>query len=160
MADETSPTVPQLPDPPLGTFTSRCDDKGRVRLPKQLEEYLRALPDSEFFITTLDGSIGKIYPRTVWENNRKKFAANPKIAIDIGRYADHYGSLSEIDNQSRVLLSPQLRRKLGVENQPLYLRYDNQGVELYSEATQEESLRRAEASAPTVLPDLYDLGVV
>ncbi|HWR50414.1 MAG TPA: hypothetical protein VN428_04880 [Bryobacteraceae bacterium] len=152
--------MPQLPDPPLGTYTSRCDDKGRVRLPKQLEEYLRVLPDKQFFITTMDGSIGKIYPRSVWEDNRKAFAKNKRLAIEISRYADHYGSLTEIDNQARVLLSPELRRKLGVENQPLYLRYDNEGVEIYSEATQDASLRRAEEIAPTVLPELYELGVV
>lgn len=160
MADETSSTPAPLPDPPLGTYPSRCDDKGRVRLPKQIEEYLRALEDHEFFITTLDGSIGKIYPRSVWEDNRKKFAQNPKLALDIGRYADYHGSLSEIDGQGRVLLSPQLRRKLAVENQPVYLRYDARGVEIYSEAAQQASIERAERIAPVVLPDLYDLGVV
>lgn len=160
MADEISPATAQLPEPPLGTYSSRCDDKGRVRLPKEIEAYLRALPDKTFFITTMDGQIGKIYPRSVWEDNRKAFDKNKAKAADIARFADWHGSLSEIDNQGRVLLSPQLRRRLAVESQPVYLRFDNRGVEIYSEAAQAASLERAEQMAPTVLPDLYELGVV
>jgi|GEM_PF-5374651 len=120
---------------------------------------MRALPDEEFFLTTWDGSIGKIYPRSVWEENRKVLARNAKFAIDLGRYVDHYGSLATIDNQGRILVSPPLRRKLGIENQPVYLRYDNENIEIYSEAALTASLERAEAGAGAVLARLYEDGL-
>jgi len=130
-----------------------------VRLPKELEQYMRALEDDEFFVTTWDGSIGKIYPRSIWEENRKVLARNARIAIDLGRYVDHYGSLATIDNQGRILVSPQLRRKLGIENQPVFLRYDNENIEIYSEAALNASLERAEAAGADVLAQLYEDGL-
>lgn len=120
---------------------------------------MRALEDEEFFVTTWDGSIGKIYPRSVWEENRKVLARNAKFALDMGRFVDLYGSLATIDNQGRLLVSPQLRRKLGIENQPVFLRYDNENIEIYSEAALNASLERAEASSASVLERLYEDGL-
>ncbi len=120
---------------------------------------MRSLPEEEFFLTTWEGSIGKIYPRSVWEYNRKVLARNAKFAIDLGRYVDHFGSLATIDNQGRILVSPQLRRKLGIENQPVYLRYDNENIEIYSETALNASLERAEATNQPVLAQLYEDGL-
>ncbi len=147
---------------PLGTHSSRCDDKGRIRLPKEILEWMQSFPEPEFFITTLEGTIGKIYPISVWRDNGKVFAEhkkNPKLAADLARYADFWGSLAEIDGQQRVLVSPNLRRKLGIENQPVHLRYYNDGIEIYSQAALDASMARAESAIETVLPDLMSEGL-
>jgi DNA-binding transcriptional regulator/RsmH inhibitor MraZ len=142
------------PRAPLGTYSSRCDDKGRVRIPKELEVYMRALPDPEFFLTTWEGSIGKIYPRTVWEHNLEVLARTSDESEDLARFVDHFGSIATLDAQARLLVSPELRRELGIENQQVFLRCAGASIEIYSEAAERASLERARTSAPDVLKKL------
>jgi DNA-binding transcriptional regulator/RsmH inhibitor MraZ len=134
--------------PPLGTYSSRCDEKGRVRLPKEFEDFVRTFPEQEFFVTTLDGAIGRIYPIAVWRENLRLFdeaEQDQQAADDLAYMADYWGSVSGIDAQARVLVPPKLRRELGIENQPVHLRYYRGGIDIYSEAVSERRL--AEASS-------------
>lgn len=150
------------PRPPLGIYTSRCDDKGRVRLPKEFEEYLRTLADQEFFVTTLDGRIGRIYPISVWMQNEKILAEDtedPEAAEDIAFMAHHWGGVSAIDGQGRVLAPPDLRRKLGIENDKVYLRFYNSAIDIYSEAVSQQRLQHATEAIPSKLPALRKRGL-
>ncbi len=139
----------QLPSqrPPLGIFSSRCDEKGRVRLPKEFEDFLRALPEADFFVTSIDGgSVVRVYPIAVWEENKKileSFEEDPDAAEDIAYMADYWGGLSQIDGQGRVLVPPVLRRQAAIENQKVFVRFYNGAVEIYSEAESEKRLKRA-----------------
>jgi DNA-binding transcriptional regulator/RsmH inhibitor MraZ len=133
---------------PLGTYSSRCDEKGRVRLPKEFEDFVRTFPEQEFFVTTLDGSTGRIYPIGVWRENLKvleEATEDSQAAEDIAFTADYWGSVSGIDGQGRVLVPPKLRRELGIENQPVNLRYYRGAIDIYSETVSEKRL--AEASS-------------
>lgn len=159
---EEPPIPATVSEPPFGEYSSRCDDKGRIRLPVELLEYLRSLPDQTFFVTTLDGAIGRIYPISTWRANQKTLATHVKdarVAAAIARAADHYGSSAGIDNQGRILTAPDLRRKLGIENQPVYLRYYNDALEFYSQKTLEEALAAAGAAVESTLRDLYAEGL-
>jgi DNA-binding transcriptional regulator/RsmH inhibitor MraZ len=150
------------PRSPLGIYTSRCDDKGRVRLPKDIEDFVRSLAEPEFFVTTLDGAIGRIYPIAVWEENLKilaEFNDDPQAAEDIGFMADHWGARSGLDAQARILVPPGLRRKLEIEDQKVYLRYYNGAIDLYSEAASEKRLERATIALPDSLPALRKRGL-
>jgi MraZ protein len=132
--------------PPLGIYTSRCDDKGRLRLPKEFEEFMRAFPEQEFFVTSLDGNIARIYPIQTWRENEKVLAEydeNPSAARDIAFLAHYWGGVSPIDGQGRVLVPPVLRRKLAIEDQKVNLRYYKGAIEVYSEAESERRLQRA-----------------
>jgi DNA-binding transcriptional regulator/RsmH inhibitor MraZ len=148
--------------PPLGIFSSRCDDKGRVRLPKEFEDFARVFPEQEFFVTTFDGDIGRIYPISTWMANEKvfeEFEEDPQAAEDLRFLADHYGASSAIDGQGRILVPPGLRRKLGIENQKVLLRFYNGAIDIYSEAVAEKRLARAIEAAPKYLPALRKRGL-
>jgi DNA-binding transcriptional regulator/RsmH inhibitor MraZ len=132
--------------PPLGIYTSRCDDKGRLRLPKEFEDFLRTFPEPEFFVTSLDGDIARIYPIQTWRENEKVLAGfdeNPKAARAIAFLADYWGGVSTIDGQGRVLVPPVLRRKLEIEDQKVNVRFYRGAVEVYSEAESGRRLERA-----------------
>jgi DNA-binding transcriptional regulator/RsmH inhibitor MraZ len=148
--------------PPLGIYSSRCDEKGRVRLPKEFEEYAKTFPEQQFFVTSLDGDIGRIYPIHVWRENLKilaEYSADPQAADDLAYIADTWGSVSGLDAQGRILVPPALRRKLEIEEQKVNLRFYNGAIDLYSEAAHEKRLQRATASAAAALPALRKAGL-
>ncbi len=163
---ETSPNEANSGRPPLGIYTSRCDDKGRLRLPKEFEDFLRttAEPASEpkFFITTLDGCIARIYPIPTWMENEKVLAdyqEDPNAAREIAFLAHYWGGESAIDGQGRVLVPPVLRRKLEIEDQKVNLRFYKGAVEVYSEAESERRLERAMKALATNLEALEKKGL-
>ena len=159
---ETLPDQVKPTPPPLGIYSSRCDDKGRVRLPKEFEEFLRTFPDPQFFVTSLDGSIGRIYPIQVWRENEKVFEEyedDPQAAEDIRYLADRWGGVSTIDAQGRILIPPDLRRKIEVEDQKVFVRFYKSAVEIYSEGESERRMQRATAALLVNLPALRKRGL-
>ncbi|MGA2326059.1 MAG: hypothetical protein ABSH05_07205 [Bryobacteraceae bacterium] len=159
---EESLSQPDSARPPIGIYSSRCDDKGRVRLPREFEEFVKTFPEQQFFVTTLDGDIGRIYPIQVWMENEKilaEYTEDPQAAEDVAFMAHYWGSVSGIDGQARVLVPPGLRRKLEIEDQKVNLRFYNGAIDLYSEAASVRRLQRATEAAPTSLPALRKRGL-
>jgi len=153
---------PKPPQPPLGIYTSRCDDKGRLRLPKEFEDFMRSLPDPEFFVTSLDGSIGRIYPIQTWRSNQEKLEndqEDQKLADAAQYLADHFGSVAVIDSQGRLLVPPVLRRQLGIENGRIQVRYYQGAVEIYSDAEAQRRLEEAMQTVPQRIHELRKRGV-
>ncbi len=151
-----------LSHPPLGIYTSRCDDKGRVRLPKEFEDFVRTFPEPEFFVTSFGGDIGRIYPIAVWRNNERilaEYTEDPQAAEDIAFLAHYWGAVSGLDAQGRVLVPPVLRRKLEIESQPVNLRFYNGAIDLYSEAASARRLERATEAAAQNLAALRKRGL-
>ncbi len=151
------------PRPPVGIFASRCDEKGRCRLPKEFEDFLRTFPEDQFFVTSIDGgSVVRVYPIPVWEENKKileSFEEDPDAGEDISYMADYWGGLSPIDSQGRVLIPPVLRRKAGIEDQKVFIRYFNSAVEIYSEAESQKRLERASQALAANLKALRRKGL-
>ncbi len=159
---EEAPNQGSPVQPPLGIYSSRCDDKGRVRLPKEFEDFLRTFPDPRFFVTTLDGRIGRIYPIQVWQENQRileEFDENPDSAEEIGYLADRWGGVAQVDGQGRMLIPPDLRRKIEIEDKKVFIRYYRSAVELYSEAESERRLERASQALAANLPALRKKGL-
>ncbi len=159
---ETSPGGNNSGRQPLGVYTSRCDDKGRLRLPKELEDFLRTWPEPEYFITSLDGAIARIYPIRTWMENEKVLAGfkeNPKAGRDIAFLAHHWGGVSMIDAQGRVLVPQELRKKLQIEDQKVNLRFYKGAVEVYSEAESDRRLASAMEAMAAHLDELEKQGL-
>jgi DNA-binding transcriptional regulator/RsmH inhibitor MraZ len=159
---ETSPDQVNPSQPPLGIYSSRCDDKGRIRLPKEFEEFLGTFPDPRFFVTSLDGRIGRIYPIQTWRENEKVFEEyeeDPQAAEDIGYVADRWGGVSGIDGQGRMLVPPDLRRKIEIEDSKVFMRFYRGAVEIYSEAESERRMQRATEALAANLPALRKKGL-
>jgi MraZ protein len=141
--------LPQNTSPveaPLGIFQARCDDKGRLKLPANFVEYLKALNVDKVFITSVDMKLARIYPKKVWESNRNFFGSageNAKIAQDVAFIANLYGAESEIDGQGRVLVPTELRRKLEMEAAQVWIDFYNDRINVYPKKVYEERVQRA-----------------
>lgn len=131
---------------PHGTYPARLDDKGRIKLPVAFQKYMESLPEKKLFVTSLDRSTARIYPIAVWRENQNfidGFTEEPQAAEDILLLANDLGADTEMDAQGRVLMHPDLRRALNIENSPVKLVPVRGRIDVYGEAEYEERKRRA-----------------
>jgi MraZ protein len=138
-------------EPPLGMYPGRLDDRGRVKLPAKFLEYFGELKETRFFITSLDRRIAQIYTIPAWRETEKwlaNFRTDAKAARNVAFNAADLGAEAELDSQGRVLFSSELRRELGIENQPVRLYAYRTRIEVLSDKIYQE--RRGEASANPV----------
>lgn len=103
---------------PLAKFETRCDDKGRIRLPNDwLHFFTHILKDTKVFCTSIDGSSIRIYGESLWRENLNIFEQNADLSTEIEHIvtlANHYGSESDLDATGRILVSTELRTELGL----------------------------------------------
>jgi MraZ protein len=161
MADELPGLIP-VSEPPRGMHPGRVDDKGRIKLPAVFQEYVRSQAEKKLFVTSLDGSIAKIYPIAVWRENEKLLQAyrgNPQYARIVAFNANRYGDEAEMDGQGRVLFPQNLRQKLGIEDSTVYLMVNKGPIEIYTEAMYHEWERMADAGADEAVPGLESVGL-
>lgn len=131
----------QLPAPPNGMYPARVDDRGRLKLPVCMQSFIQALPETEklLYATTLDRRTGLLYINSAWRANKKLLNRERETTRSAKRVhwtAEVAGSDTEMDAQGRVLLSPELRRMLEIENQPVKVcAVSPYKIEIYSEAT-------------------------
>lgn len=143
---EEAPQKSSPVEAPLGIFQARCDEKGRLKLPANFVEYLKATGVETVFITTVDMKLARIYPKRVWQSNRNLLGnagENAKIAQDVAFIANLFGAESEIDGQGRVLVPTELRRKLEMEAAPVWISFFNDRIDVYPKKIYEERMQRA-----------------
>ena len=137
-----------LVEPPRGFFSAHVDDKGRLKLPVDVQQYLVALGDERFFVTSVDGRTARIYPISVWKGNEKVLEAlameDPDAADALAFMANDYGAEAKVDPQGRVTLSTDLRRALALENQEVRLDCSQGAINVYSKAEYEARKRQAQ----------------
>jgi MraZ protein len=157
-----TPIDPQN-EPPNGMYPARVDDKGRLKLPVGFQQYFAGLPEKKLFVTSLDRRIGQIYPIANWRETKKFLygqTENSKPAARIAFNAQDLGADSEMDNQGRVLLPPEMRRELGIENQSVRLFHYKGRIEILSEPIYQERKVQATASATADLETLEGAGLL
>jgi len=159
---QPTPIEPQN-EPPNGMYPARVDDKGRLKLPVSFQEYFAGLPEKKLFVTSLDRRIGQIYPIANWREAKKFLYSqkeNSQAARRIAFNAQDLGADSEMDNQGRVLLPPEMRRELGIENQSVRLFHYKGRIEILSETIYQERKREAAGSAEADLETLEGAGLL
>lgn len=132
-------------------YPGRLDDRGRVKLPASFLQYFGALRETRFFVTSLDRRIAQIYTIPAWRETAKFLATyhqDPKAARNVAFNAADLGAEADLDSSGRILFSPELRRELGIENQPVRLYANRSRIEVLSEKIYQE--RKSEASANPV----------
>jgi len=133
-------------EPPRGMYAARLDDRGRIKLPADFQQFFGALREKKLFVTSLDRRIAQIYPMAVWRENEKFFEAyrdDPRIARNAAFNANDLGGETDMDSQGRIVFPPELRRELGIENQPVRI-YSYKGrIEVLSEKIYEERKQEA-----------------
>jgi MraZ protein len=129
---------PSPVEPPRGSFPAHVDDKGRLKLPVNFQQFLGGTGDQKLFVTSTDGRIARIYPISVWEQNEKFLeqlsAEDPEAADSLGFLANHYGAESKMDPQGRVTLPTELRREFSLENQEVRVECSMGAINVYSMA--------------------------
>jgi MraZ protein len=136
-------------EPPHSIAQARVDDKGRLKLPAEFQEYLKKLGVDKVFITTVDLELARIYPISVWKANENLFSNAGDLAEqaeDVAYIAKYFGGDSDIDAQGRVLVPTELRRKLNLESQPVYLDCYNGRINIANKSTHEARFHRAMAN--------------
>jgi MraZ protein len=148
-------------EPPRGTYQARVDEKGRLKLPAVFQQYLTDLGETKVFATSLDVRIARIYPISVWKENEILFEAasdDPEAVEDVAFIANDLGADSDIDSQGRVLVPTELRRMLGIENQPVWLDCYKGRINVYGKDVYEQRKARALTNSGDKLKALERLG--
>ena len=134
-------------EPPRGFFSAHVDDKGRLKLPVDLQQYLTAIGDEKLFVTSVDDRIARIYPISVWKGNEKVLEAlateDPDAADALAFVTNDYGAEAKVDPQGRVTLPTDLRRGLALENQEVRLDWSQGAINVYSKAEYEARKKQA-----------------
>ncbi len=139
-------TQKKTPEPPRGTFQARLDEKGRLKLPSAIQDFLKELGDTRVFITTFNMKTARVYPLSRWlvnENFFENFHDSPQDAEDVSFIAQEFGADADLDAQGRILFPTELRRRLGMENQPVWLVHYRGGFTVYNKELYEQRLARA-----------------
>jgi MraZ protein len=105
-------------------YTARMDDKGRLKLPVDFQNFFAAFPEKKLFVTSLDGSIGQIYPISIWEHNEKLLAESqddPNAVANLYFNAMDLGNEVEVDGQGRITVNTQMRDELKLVGEELRL---------------------------------------
>jgi MraZ protein len=160
---EANQAMPPL-EAPRGIYPARVDDKGRLKLPVPFQQYLGSLPEKKLFTTSLDRRTARIYPVFIWretENGLRTARGEDAARARRVRFtAQDLGADSEMDGQGRVLLSPELRRELGIENQSVRIVAEGGRIDVLPEPVFEERKRQAAAHAEEDLEALEMSGLV
>jgi len=136
-------------EPPHSIAQARVDDKGRLKLPAEFLEYLKKLGVEKVFITTVDLELARIYPISVWKSNENLFSNAgdlAELAEDVAYIAKYFGGDSEIDAQGRVLMPAELRRRLSLESQSVFLDCYNGRISVAGKSVHEARFHRAMAN--------------
>lgn len=163
VADEPNSQLPASPvEPPRGVLSTRVDEKGRVKLPAAIAQYLADSGEKKVFVTTLDLSTVRIYPISSWRQTEamlEQAGDDTEARNDVAFVAYHYGADADVDPQSRVLVPTNLRRELNLENEQVYLRCFKQRIDLIPGPAYERMLAEAKTSLAEKLKALEKQGL-
>ena len=148
--------------PPNGSLSAKIDEKGRLKLPAKLQEYLLGLGEKTVFITTLDKTTARVYTHATWEENKvflSNYREDPDWAEDVLFVANHFGADAEMDDQGRVLVPQKLRNLLSLEGESVQLECSPGVVNIYTQANYEERMGRAVTGLPDKVRSLRQKGL-
>ncbi len=146
MEENSHPNTPPAVEAPRGALGGRVDDKGRLKLPTAVVQYLEGLGERRVFVTTLNIATALIYPISVWRETEKILqepGEDAEARSDVAFVANHYGEDAEIDGQGRVLMPTTLRRELELEKDDVHLLLYKQRIEVFGSKVYDQRLARA-----------------
>ena len=95
-----------------GNATATMDDKGRLKIPSGFRAFIDASWGSDFYVTSLSGESGLIYPLPVWQEIEERLAKLPSFDPTKKKFLDrtnYYGQLASADKSGRILIPALLR---------------------------------------------------
>jgi len=136
-----------------------------LKLPAEIYRYLIRVSNegSKLFVTTTDMRSIRIYTAEAWRRNQEllaSFREDPQAAQSLLFVANLFGRDSELDEQGRVIIHAELRRRLGFENEDVRLQCHKGRVSLYSEKLIDELLAQAIPNLPAASAKLEQAGLL
>jgi MraZ protein len=153
---------PAAVEAPRGTLSGRVDEKGRLKLPAAILQFLEALGERKVFVTTLNTSTALIYPISVWRETEKMLqepGEDADLRADVAFVANHYGEDVDVDGQGRVLMPTTLRRDLELEKDDVHLLVYKQRIEIFGSKVYAQRLEGARADLGAKLKALEKKGL-
>jgi len=95
-----------------GNATATIDDKGRLKIPSSFRAFIDASWGSDFYVTSLSGESGLVYPLPVWQEIEERLAKLPSFDPTKKKFLDrtnYYGQLASADKSGRILIPALLR---------------------------------------------------
>lgn len=102
-----------------GNCPTRLDEKGRLKLPADFKHEIEKSYNGEFYITSLDGKVIKLYPLQSWEQFEQKVLSDSNYEMR-EKFADvtsYYGQRAELDAQGRLTVAEWLRTEFGLKGE-------------------------------------------
>lgn len=151
--------------PPLGYYTATCDSKGRLKLSMDFFRYMEAM-GNKFFVSSTNGLDVQIYTPQGWEKQQtwlegiREPREQALAARKVLEAALIYGATSHLDSEGRLLLPPELRRKLNLEGASCHMRIEREHIKLmtadrYKALTEEVQVN---LEAANELMELHGMG--
>lgn len=109
-----------------GNYTTRIDEKGRLKVPTAFRRFVEKRHGAEFYVTSITGEYVRLYPLAEWENIEQRLALLPTMDTARRRFLDrtnYYGQQTAMDAQGRILIHPLLRRSAGIIGEVAVLGY-------------------------------------
>lgn len=162
MEENAQSSWPAAVEAPRGTLSGRVDEKGRLKLPAAILQFLEALGERKVFVTTLNTSTALIYPISVWRETEKMLqepGEDADLRADVAFVANHYGEDVEVDGQGRVLMPTTLRRDLELEKDDVHLLVYKQRIEIFGSKVYAQRLEGARADLGAKLKALEKKGL-
>jgi MraZ protein len=105
----------------IGSQKARLDKSGRIKIPEKFRTAIEEQYGKELYITSLQDEFIQIFPLPVWVEmsnppHRTMTYPDPDFQ-EFWRQAHAKGMSGEIDAKGRVLISPKLREKAGLEKE-------------------------------------------
>jgi MraZ protein len=141
-------------EPPRGIYPGRVDEKGRLKLPVDFQEFLKGIGELKVFATSFDERIGRLYPISAWKEIEKLLrnpGENAEDAEHLWFTAMDLGGDADMDDQGRVLLPSELRKALNIEKQPVHLEHYKGHINVFSETIYNERKAAARANRAAAL---------
>jgi len=127
-----------------GNHPTRVDEKGRLKVPSEFKRLIDEKYGTQFYITSLDGTVAQVYPFEEWQRIEEKLSRlsnfNPTKKKFLNR-TNYYGQVVEIDGQGRLLIpallrdSAEIKGEVAVVGNLTYLEVQN--IERYKKDIEE-----------------------
>jgi MraZ protein len=94
----------------LGSFQTRVDEKGRLKVPADFKRELEE--GQKFLVTSLDGSKAQVYPVKEWMRKMEtvlKMPPSHPVREKFMNLTSFWGQTAELDGQGRITLPQKLR---------------------------------------------------
>jgi len=103
-----------------GKFSTRMDEKGRLKMPADFKREIDRSYDAQFYITSRNGVVIELYPLKEWEAVEQKLLNQPMSNRAVEKLLNTtslYGQQLEMDGQGRLTIPERHRIKFGLKGE-------------------------------------------